>query len=426
MTWFRPGPCLLGSHCESSAGSEKTGPRQRVYGLIAVVSSETGTLKADRTTVQRMDWTVLERRPLLSWGVVAVSGTVALLVGILVAPRQVFDAFIWRYYWGPVVADATGNPCAQRIEGETVLGGDCTTGIVVTPGYTTFSTITFAIVLLFALVGVVLLMQRLNLRVDRGLFYSLIPFVFFGGSLRVVEDAHAHLFAETGEMVVGVLWIAFLISPLIYLTVFVLAAGTILGALQLEEQGVIRRYEYVVTVAGTAFFLATVVILAYLYVTTDLMDISLIVPIVTLGGATVITALVWWITEAYWPEVNHGTGLMGAVVIWGHTVDGIANVMSLDWATEIGLPRVYGPKHVVNRWIIETTTAIQPASLSETIGTAWPFLPVKVLVAVIVVWVFNDEIFEDSPSFAMLLLIAVLAVGLGPGTRDFLRATLGI
>jgi uncharacterized membrane protein len=45
---------------------------------------------------------------------------------------------------------------------------------------------------------------------------------------------------------------------------------------------------------------------------------------------------------------------------------------------------------------------------------------------VAVVWVFDREIFEESPRYAYLLLIAILAVGLGPGTRDMLRATLGI
>jgi uncharacterized membrane protein len=43
-----------------------------------------------------------------------------------------------------------------------------------------------------------------------------------------------------------------------------------------------------------------------------------------------------------------------------------------------------------------------------------------------VLWVFEDEIFEESPRYTMLLLVAVLAVGLGPGTRDMLRATFGV
>jgi len=40
--------------------------------------------------------------------------------------------------------------------------------------------------------------------------------------------------------------------------------------------------------------------------------------------------------------------------------------------------------------------------------------------------VFNGEMFEESPRYTLLLLITVLAVGLGPGSRDMLRATFGI
>jgi uncharacterized membrane protein len=60
------------------------------------------------------------------------------------------------------------------------------------------------------------------------------------------------------------------------------------------------------------------------------------------------------------------------------------------------------------------------------IGAAWSFLLVKLVVATIVVWAFDERIFEESPRYAVLLMVAVLAVGLGPGTRDMLRATLGV
>jgi uncharacterized membrane protein len=40
--------------------------------------------------------------------------------------------------------------------------------------------------------------------------------------------------------------------------------------------------------------------------------------------------------------------------------------------------------------------------------------------------VFDEEIMEESPRFSVLLLVAILAVGLGPGTRDMLRATFGV
>lgn len=394
--------------------------------------------------MSRTDWI---RDPLRAWATVAIAALTVLVMGAIVFPRQVYDEFIWQYFWGPVVADAHAvgtTGCAVREGGSVTFyrsaqACDQAAGIVASPGYTTLSTVSYAIVLLFALVGVVLIMNRLELGTDPRFFYGLIPFVFFGGALRVVEDANTQLFAQTmdepingelpvhtGEMLIGMPWAGFIISPVIYFVVFLVAAGCLLAARHLEEVGYIDRYEYPLAGVGSVFLLLTLLMLVYFYTITDIVQFHLVVPIVTLGGATVITAIVWWSTERYWTEVNAGTGLMGTVVVWGHTVDGIANVLSLDWAAAIGLPRQYGPKHVVNSAIIDITGAVQPAAVSDAIGTAWPFLPVKVIVAVVVVWVFNDEVFEDTPTFAMLLFVAILAVGLGPGTRDFLRATLGI
>jgi uncharacterized membrane protein len=51
---------------------------------------------------------------------------------------------------------------------------------------------------------------------------------------------------------------------------------------------------------------------------------------------------------------------------------------------------------------------------------------VKLAAATFLVWVFNDDLFEETPRYTILLLVAVVAVGLGPGTRDMLRATFGI
>jgi uncharacterized membrane protein len=40
--------------------------------------------------------------------------------------------------------------------------------------------------------------------------------------------------------------------------------------------------------------------------------------------------------------------------------------------------------------------------------------------------VFDEQFFDESPRYAVMLLMAILAVGLGPGTRDMIRVTLGI
>jgi len=103
----------------------------------------------------------------------------------------------------------------------------------------------------------------------------------------------------------------------------------------------------------------------------------------------------------------------------------VANVVGIDWAKELGLPADLVPKHPVNRALIRVGEQF-PEAVQQFLGTAWPFLVVKIVAAIFVVWVFDEQIFEESPRYAILLLVTIVAVGLGPGTRDMLRATFGI
>lgn len=368
--------------------------------------------------------------PARAWAAVAISMITALAVGAVAFPRQVYDGFLWRYFWGPVVADGTGSACAQRVGGETQLLDSTTEcqqamGFVAEPGYTTLSTVSYALVLVFALVGVVFLLRKLDIAKGHGFFFALFPFMLFGGTLRTVEDASIALLRTTGEPAISFPISGLFISPFIYFTVFFVTLAALLASVAIARNGLVSRYEYPLAAIGTLAFTVTIGYLGWLAITTDVLEFHPAVALITLTGATVVAVLVWVGTERYVPEVNVATGYMGVLVVWGHTVDGIANVLSLDWSNELGIP-TYSPKHVVNSAIIDITNAIQPPSVSGAIGTAWPFLFVKIGAALFVVWVFNDEIFEESPRYSMLLLVAILAVGLGPGTRDFLRATFAI
>jgi uncharacterized membrane protein len=391
------------------------------------------------------------------------AGTVAALVAILtlgsiVFPRQVYDGFLWQYFWGPVEADARGYDCLARIDGQTVTG-DCTAAIVAEPGYTTISTVSYGLVLVLMLVGVYFLMERLEIGTDREFLYAMFPFVLFGGALRTVEDASlAVREAGVDAAVIPFPWSALIISPFIYFTVFALTVLSILigvaisrrtersipilpdgGAdeasdneLSTAKRGAveIKRKQQFTTITGalgTGLLVLALGYLVWLTLTTDVLTFNWLILTITFVGATVLTGLVWIATQdgIQGIDVHSGTDYAGALIIWGHTVDGIANVLSLDWNDELGLQE-YQPKHVVNSGVRVVTDAIQPASVSEAIGITWPFLIIKVVAAVGVVALFNDEVFDESPRYTVLLLITVLAVGLGPGTRDVLRATFGI
>jgi len=353
----------------------------------------------------------------------------ALIGGSLAFPRTVYDGFVWHYFWGPVQADANAAVCAVREGGTTRYLFDtaaCSAAAepVAYPGYTLVSEVGYVVVLLIALAGLVFLLRRLEVGTDPGLFYALIPFVFFGGALRVVEDA-----TDTGgaDALITYPLNTLIISPVIYFTVFAVTLAALVASVALDRQGVVDRYTTPLVWSGVATLAVTLAVLVRTALAPGQSGtFYLQVLAVILVGATASTAITWWLIEGFAPQINAGTGTIGAVVIWGHAIDGVANVVGLDWMVALGAGPNLVPKHPVNRAIVEITASTLPASALAVVGDTWPFLVVKLVAATFVVWLFDDRIFEESPQYTILLLVAILAVGLGPGTRDMLRATFGV
>ncbi len=367
--------------------------------------------------------------PLRAWlGTVGTIGII-LIGGSLLVPRVVYDGFIWHYFWGPVVADANSAVCAVKVEGVTRLLGSSSScaaspGIVAYPGYTLVSEVGYMVTLLLAIIGVVFLLRRLDIGQDRPLFYGLLPFMFLGGALRVVEDANDAV-PEGLQAAISFPWNTLIISPIIYFTMFVLALAALLVSVWLAKADYVRSYERPLATIGGIALAVTVGYLFWLSFSTEYVAFYPQITLVVLIGSAAITLLAWWGIERYRPAYNRGTGSMGLVVLFAHSVDGVANVIGIDWAVALGLPANLVPKHPVNRALIDVGEMF-PTALTDVIGTAWPFLVVKIAVAIAVIAIFDETIFEDSPRYAILLMIAVVAVGLGPGTRDMLRATFGI
>ncbi len=372
--------------------------------------------------------------PERAW-IAAVSTVVgALVVGSLLFPRQVYDGFLWRYFWGPVVADGEGARCAVREGGTTELltsAGDCQSAIaagqiVAEPGYTTVSTVSYVFILLAMLTGVVLLLRRLNIGNEFRFFYALFPFMLFGGALRTVEDAGIAATRAGVDPLIPFPWSALLISPFIYITVFALTLLSVLVAYALADRGLVDDYAHALFGLGTGFLILSLGYLAFLAATTEYVTFYPQILVLTIVIATLATWLTWKLIEGWRPSINQGTGFAGFLIIWGHAIDGVANVIGLNWMPELTGTSNLVPKHVVNELIVNWTGRLLPESVVALTGDAWPFLFVKVGAATFVVWVFNGEMYDESPRFTLLLLITVLAVGLGPGTRDMLRAAFGI
>ncbi|MFB6094904.1 MAG: DUF63 family protein [Halodesulfurarchaeum sp.] len=361
----------------------------------------------------------------------AVGGvTVVLVAGSLLFTDTVYGGFVWHYFWGPVYADAHGAACAVWNAGEPTLlrstaGCAAAPEPVAYPGYTLVSEIGYALILIAALTGLVFLLRRLDVGEQPGFIYPLIPFVFFGGALRVVEDANDAVPAGIDPAIQYPLN-ALIISPLIYFTVFFLTLAALVASVWLWRRGRTDTFEWPLAGVGMGLLATTLGYLVVLSATTGYVTFHPAFTVLTLLLATVIAGGIWWMVREYVPEIARGTPIIGGVVLWAHAVDGVSNVLGIDWGAELGLPRDLVPKHPVNRLVVDVANAIVPPGVQAVIGTAWAFLLLKIVAALAVIWVFDERMFEDSPRFAVLLLIAVIAVGLGPGTRDMLRATFGV
>ena len=362
------------------------------------------------------------------WVATVVFLAAAVVLAASLFPQRVYVDIIWQYYWGPVVADAHGWSEVAWADGEQIHASDAGAddGPTAEPGYTFVSYAGYIPTLILLLVGIVFLLRRLEIERYRAMFYGLFPFMLFGGALRTVEDANASSFRATGEMAISLPWSGLLISPLIYFTVFLIALASLIVSIWLDRREHVEGYEYPLFALGSVALLATLGYLGYITATEEYATFYPGISIVTLVGATVVTGIAWYAIETFAPDLNRGTRYMGIVVIWAHSVDGVANVIGLDWATAFGHAHNLTPKHPINEAIVNVTGSVLPASIVDVTGAAWPFLLVKVAAAVFIVAIFNEEIFEDSPRYAVLLLITVVAVGLGPGTRDMLRATFGV
>ena len=164
------------------------------------------------------------------------------LIPCIIFRGTIYDVF-WRYFWGPILADATGSACAVKgtstasgYGGQLVRGFEvvqytnvCSEleGIVAYPGYTYVSEVGYALILVLLLFAVARMFSQMGIELDKQLVFSLIPYMLFGGALRVVEDANDIVPAGV-EATIGYPLNILLISPVVYGTMFLVTMVAIL------------------------------------------------------------------------------------------------------------------------------------------------------------------------------------------------------
>ena len=322
---------------------------------------------------------------------------VIIMVGLVVFPSIFYDQWIWKYYWGPVVADAAGGTAVYK-------------DIQANEGYTVVSELTYGLILVFALFAIYKFLKKLRIVVDWRFALALMPYILFGPVTRVLEDTG---YFDTP----GAYWF---ISPLIYLKIAVYAILFLLLGYFLE-----KKYKKQRLTANTVLFIGGLVILApcvfliirwllgdqWSFTTGVRFDVFLIV----IGLVSLIVGLVYLFSYYFRNKEQFAVykNPLNLAMLSGHMIDGLTSYISIKDPFNFGL--AYAEKH--------------PAS--NALLNIWgPLFPiVKFILIIVVIYVFDvlyKEELKDHLTLVNLLKIGILILGFSPGLRDLLRVTMGV
>ena len=322
------------------------------------------------------------------------------ITGVSLFPRIFYDNWIWKYYWGPVVADSLNSD-----QGTVVFNG-----VEASEGYTMVSELTYGIILIIALYYIYLLLKKLNVKVDWRFALALMPFILFGPVIRVLEDTG--YFDEP--------WVYWFISPFIYLLIAFFAILFLILGYYLENKLKLSKITVnkVLFVGGLFFLIPSLVpiaswILGARWDSTN--GVNFDVFLIVLGIVSIVVFLVYFIANYFKgkEKIVVYKNPLNLAMLSGHLIDGLTSYISIKDPFSMGL--FYAEKHPASNFLLEVW------------GPLFPI--VKFLLIIFVVYVFDvlyKEELKEHLTLINLLKIGILILGFSPGLRDLLRVTMGV
>jgi len=321
-----------------------------------------------------------------------------IIFGVIVSPSLFYDQWIWKYYWGPVVADASGGTASYN-------------GVTAIEGYTLISEITYGILLIISLYLIYKLLKKLEIVVDWRFALALMPYIVFGPVTRVLEDTG--YFSEP--------YVYWFISPLIYVQIAAYAIFFLILGHYIERKLKNKR----LTTNTILFSAGVLILLPAVYLigswiagnqwgdgsTQTHFDVFLIILVLV----SFITVAVYLFANKFQKNKNVAVykNPLNLAMLVGHLVDGITSYISIHDPLNMGLH--YIEKH--------------PAS--DLLMKIWgPLFPItKFLLIIFVIYIFDILYKKELKQYSRLvnlLKIGILILGFSPGLRDLIRATMGV
>jgi len=319
------------------------------------------------------------------------------LIGIALFPTYFYDNWIWRYYWGPVVADASGGTAFFN-------------GVQTNEGYTMVSEITYGIILIVALYFIYKLLKKLEIKVNWRFALALMPYILFGPVTRVLEDS--------GYFKPPLIY--WFISPLIYLLTAAFAIGFLILGYYLNK----KTSNDKITVDKVLFAGGLILLLPFLaliatwilgYQWSDTNGVRFDVFALVLFLVALIVGLVYFFANHYKKNKNIAVfkNPLNLAMLSGHLIDGITSYISIKDPLSMGL--FYAEKHPASNLLLEIW------------GPLFPIVKFILIIAVIYIFdVFYKDELKNYMILVNLLKIGILILGFSPGLRDLLRVTMGV
>lgn len=256
--------------------------------------------------------------------------------------------------------------------------------IIYDTGYNPVNTVTWAIVLGIAVLGLIRLFRHLEMKVDERLVLYTIPYILAGSSMRVIEDAE----------LLSPPWKYMLITPLIYFLVFAVTISALLLTRKVLGRDFYRGYAAV----GILWMLLDLAALA----TVGFKNIWVIAVVFTFGAA--LTGGLYLLKRVL-PWLKFLDNRYNLAILYAHMLDASSTYIGVDWFG-------YYEKHVV------------PTILIDLTGTACIMYPLKLLILLPALSQIDGSM--KDPTLRNLTKLALITLGLAPAVRNTLRLALGI
>jgi len=282
---------------------------------------------------------------------------------------QALQDFINKYYIDPIIYDTGYNPA---------------------------NTITWAIILGISIFYVAKLLMKLNIKADWKFIKVIIPFIFAGSTLRVIQDynKNVQLFDSPLQCL--------LITPLIYVLMFMITVVLLIISIKLQRLGIVNDWK---TAFGAAGILWTLVNLGILLSLLQITNPAALIIIFLMG--TGLTMLIYLLAKV--TGLTIFTQRINVSILLVHLLDASSTFYGMKFFE-------YTEKHVV------------PTFLIDLAGTSSIMFPLKLMVFIPVIYIletqFNDD--EESMHLKDVLKLTIIVLGLAPATRNTVRMVLGI